>query len=148
MKSKTLFTLLAVTSLLLVACSGSGGAAEENETINETISVVMNDIYFGDSNDNASNPPVWTVSSGATVTVKLDNRGALQHNWSIVKDGEEVPVPFLIDEHSDMLLYSTDVLDGGTTASANFTAPEPGEYLVICSVAGHYPSMQGKLVVN
>jgi plastocyanin len=141
-------TVFAVTALLLVACGGSGNSSESDETVNATINVLMNDIYFGESNDNASNPPVWTVSSGANVTVNLDNQGALQHNWAIVKAGEEVPAPFDVAEHSDILLYSTELLNGGTTASATFTAPEPGEYLVICTVAGHYPSMQGMLVVN
>jgi uncharacterized cupredoxin-like copper-binding protein len=88
------------------------------------------------------------VTSGATVTVNLDNQGALQHNWAIVKRGEQVPLPFDASQHGDKLLYSTEVLEGGSTASTTFVAPEPGEYLVICTVAGHYPSMQAKLVVK
>jgi uncharacterized cupredoxin-like copper-binding protein len=148
MTIKGVLVVFSITAALLVACGGSGDSTESDEVANESISVLMNDIYFGESNDNASNPPVWNVSSGANVTIDLDNQGALQHNWAIVKLGEEVPPPFDMAEHGDILLYSTDVLDGGTTASATFTAPEPGEYLVICTVAGHYPSMQGKLVVN
>jgi uncharacterized cupredoxin-like copper-binding protein len=88
------------------------------------------------------------VTNGATVTVNLDNQGALQHNWAIVKIGEEVPVPFDVQQHSAKLLYSTGVVEGGTTATVTFIAPDPGEYLVICTVAGHYPVMQGKLVVK
>ncbi len=149
MNRKLLVTMFVLFALALAACGGSEGEKSSSEAaLAETISVVMHDIYFGESNDNATNPPVWNVTNGATVTVSLDNQGALDHNWAIVKMGEEVPVPFDTSQHGDKVLFATDVMQGGTTATATFTAPEPGEYLVICTVAGHYPAMQGKLVVK
>lgn len=153
---KQLLLGFTVIAALLVAACGAGGTANQNEGSAEmgaeprpeTINVVMHDIYYGDSNDNQANPPVWTVTSQAQVTVNMDNQGALQHNWAIVKPNTEVPSPFVEAEHRDLLLFDAGVLDGGTQASATFTAPEPGEYLVICTVAGHYPLMQGRLVVR
>lgn len=115
----------------------------------EAIEVLMNDLYFGESNDNLANPPVWTVRSGADVTVAMDNRsGALQHNWAIVKAGEEVPSPFLGEEQMDVVLLDAGILEPNQTDTFAFTAPELGEYMVICTVAGHYPVMQGKLIVT
>ncbi|MEM7125014.1 MAG: hypothetical protein AAF702_01725 [Chloroflexota bacterium] len=115
----------------------------------EVIEVVMNDLYYGESNDNIANPPVWTVTSGADVSVVMENRSqALQHNWAIVKAGEEVPTPFLGEEQMNVVLLDAGVLDANQTETFNFTAPELGEYMVICTVAGHYPVMQGKLVVT
>ena len=153
-RTELLVTMLLAFSLLLAAC-GSGSAPEsasppgdESAPAGETIDVVMHDIYYGDTNDNQANPPVWTVSSGVQVTVNLDNQGALQHNWAIVRPEVEVPTPFDMEADADLLLYDTGILDGGTQSTTTFTAPEPGEYLVICTVAGHYPLMQGKLVVN
>ena len=135
--------LLLAFALTLAAC---GGEAEPEAV---TIDVVQNDIYYGESADNADNPPTWTVPAGAEVTVELINNGSLQHNWAIVEPGAEVPVPFVVEEAGDILLYDTGLVDGGTTAEGTFTAPtEPGEYLVICTVAGHYPAMQGRLLVT
>lgn len=38
----------------------------------------MNDIYYGDSNDNAENPPVWQVNSGSNGTICMENMGVLE----------------------------------------------------------------------
>ncbi len=65
-----------------------------------------------------------------------------------MKPGAEVPNPFIETEHADRLLFDAGVVDGGGKETVTFTAPEPGEYLVICTVSGHYPIMQGKLVVK
>jgi len=112
------------------------------------LNVVMNDIYFGETNDNSSNPPIWTVTSGAAVTVTLENRSlGLQHNWAISKLGEAIPAPFVGGDQMAVVLLDSVVLDAGQSNTFTFTAPLPGEYTVICTVPGHYPVMQGKLVV-
>lgn len=109
----------------------------------------MGDLFFGDSNDNVQNPPIWTVTSGAEVTVATENRsGALQHNWAVVKLNATVPEPFLGDKQMEVIFVDTGVIDGGKTDTFTFTAPAAGEYKVICTVPGHYPSMQGKLIVK
>ena len=110
--------------------------------------VAMNDLYFGDTNDNMNNPPVWTVTSDAEVTVTVENRsGGLQHNWAISKLDAVIPQPFVSGEGLDIVLLDSGVVDAGQSSTITFTAPAVGEYLVICTVPGHYPVMQGKLVV-
>ena len=149
-------TLLAIM-LTLAACGG--GASRESSTAVEsnqaqaapsleTVDVTMNDIYYGDSNDNATNPPVWTVTSGAEVSVTMENKGVLEHNWAVVKLDEKVTE--LYNEATDQakLLFDAGVLSAGETQAVDFTAPLPGEYQVICTVPGHSQVMQGKLVVN
>lgn len=109
----------------------------------------MNDLYFGDTNDNLNNPPVWTVTNGAEVTVTVENRsGALQHNWATSKLDAVIPQPFVGGEGLDIVLLDSGVVDTGQSSTITFTAPAVGEYLVICTVPGHYPVMQGKLVVE
>ena len=148
----TISLLLVLVSLFLVACGGDVETpAEDVDVVEEevTIEVLMNDIYFGENPNNAEDPPIWTVPAGAEVTVVATNNGALQHNWAIVEPGEEVPVPVTEETADAILLYNTGLVDGGETATATFTAPEAaGEYVVICTVAGHYPAMQGRLVVT
>ena len=77
MKNHILISLLLVTVLALAACDGGASrertAAPESNPAEaavskESLNVVMNDIYYGGSNDNAANPPVWTVTSGAELS--------------------------------------------------------------------------------
>jgi uncharacterized cupredoxin-like copper-binding protein len=124
-------------------------APSAQAVIAATLEVAMHDIYFGEDNNNLAEPPVWRVPAGAEVAVNLENLGGLDHNWAIVQKDAELPVPFLPDQNSDLILWAAGVLAAGEKATNTFTAPvELGEYIVICTVAGHYPAMQGRLVVE
>lgn len=141
--------LVAVFALALAACGGGEETSSEAPSSDgPTLTVLQNDIYYGETPDNESNPPTWTVPAGASVTVEMENAGALEHNWAIVKAGETVPNPYVDEESRDIILYDTGLVDPGSSATATFTAPEAGEYTVICTVAAHYPSMQGRLIVT
>ena len=150
MKKRLPIYVLLLFALVLAACGGNNGddaAADEPESA--TIQVVENDIYYGDSNDNAANPPTWTVPAGGEVTANITNNGALEHNWAIVELGAEVPNPFVEEDGSDIILQDSGLTPAGEEATYTFTAPaDPGEYQVICTVPGHYPLMQGVLVVE
>lgn len=140
---------LALLVLILAACGGESPPAEAAAPQGSTIEVVAYDMYFGEDPDNMDNPPTWTVEGGSVVTINFENNGGLEHNWAVVKAGEEVPVPFEEGVHDDLILYSTGVVAAGESASVPFRVPdEPGEYTVICTVAGHYPAMQGRLIIN
>lgn len=151
MKRKlTVLIGLSVVALLLAACGGGAEPAAPAEAAAESvqISVVAQDMYFGDDPNNIDNPPVWTAPAGSLATVSFDNRGALEHNWAVIRLGAEVPVPFEAENDAGLVLYDTGVVPPGETRSVPFQVPdEPGEYIVICTVAGHYPAMQGRLVV-
>jgi uncharacterized cupredoxin-like copper-binding protein len=154
--------LLLIAMLVLAACGGGGddapaaeapaseapAAGSAQEAIAQVLDVVAGDLYFGETPDNLANPPVWTVNAGEPFQVNLDNQGGLQHNWAIVNPGTEVPVPFDPAANSDVLLWDAGIVEPGQTGSNSFTVNEPGEYTVICTVAGHYPAMQGRLVVE
>ena len=144
---RRIFTVsLFILAVALAACGGSDSG--EQAPAEELIVVDMNDIYFGDTNDNAENPPVWRVSAGSNVSLRMENLGALEHNWAVLKAGEEIPIAFDENEHGDMLLFSAGVVAGGESNQVSFTAPEAGEYNVLCTVPGHGALMQGKLVVE
>ena len=150
MKKVTLILAILVM-LVLTAC---GGGDDNSEPVpaggsQASISVTFNDIYFGDSNDNVDNPPSWSVNSGDSVTVQAENAGVLEHNWAIIKADATLP-DTVADPAAvaDMVLFDLGDIAGGDSGSSTFTAPAPGEYTVICTVAGHYPVMQGKLVVG
>lgn len=114
-----------------------------------SIEITINDNYYGATNSNLSNPPVWTVPQGADVLATVDNQGTLNHNWAVLKKGASIPVPFTAGQSSDLIEYGAGMVYGKNQTMITFTAPEAiGEYLVICTVPGHYPSMQGRLVVE
>lgn len=157
MRTKLSTILLILAALMLAACGGGADApaaapapAESAAPAGETLDIVMHDIYFGDTGPtNLVTPISWEVTSGTQVSLNLENMGALQHNWAIVKLGQTVPEPYTGGaENPDLFLFNAGLLNGGESESVTFTAPAPGEYLVICTVAGHYPAMQGKLVVK
>ena len=157
MKTKLPVLILIISALILAACGGGStpdpaptAVPMPNIPDAETLEIFMNDIYFGESGPtNLASPIAWEVTSGAEVTLNLENQGALQHNWALVKTGQTVPEPYVGGaENPDLLLFNAGVLDGGKSETVTFTAPEAGEYLVICTVAGHYPAMQGMLTVK
>lgn len=136
--------------LVLAGCgSESGGelAVEEGTAADVELSVQMNDNYFG---ENPDDQPTWSVAADNTVSLSLSNQGGLRHNWAIVEAGADVPEPFREGNgsHADLLLFDSGKFSGGESGMAVFQAPTAGTYQVICTVAGHYPSMQGTLVVE
>lgn len=156
-----LLSVLLVTAMFILAACGGGSseptatpapaaadAPSAQDVIAATLDVAMHDIYYGANNDNIANPPVWNAAAGTEVTLNLDNQGGLEHSWAIVKKDTELPMPFLADEYKDLILWASTNVQAGQKPTETFTAPEVGEYLVICTVAGHFPVMQGKLVVQ
>lgn len=148
MKKAVLLALVAILALAFLAACGGGDEAPAAESGSQSIEVVMNDIFFGETADNAANPPVWTVKTGGTVSLTAVNKGTLDHNWAIVKAGETVPDTVDPTIAAGITSFDVGVVAGGDTYNSAFTAPAPGEYTIICTVAGHYPAMQGKLVVE
>ncbi len=141
-----LAVMLLLVMGLLAACGG--GQPAEPVVTNEEIVVDMADIYYGDSNDNVANPPEWKVTSGTDVTVRMENMGALEHSWVVLKAGEDVPINFDQSQHSDLVLFDSGIVTADSSGTTRFTAPAPGEYNVVCTVLGHSGLMQGRLVVS
>lgn len=150
MRKAKIFPLILIAAVWMLASCGGGETADTgNEPAFETINVVYNDIYYGNDSDNIGNPPVWTATAGNNVEVLADNQGALEHNWAVIEAGATIP-DAIADrgDVEDIILFDLGNIDGGTTGSGTFTAPAAGTYTVICTVAGHYPTMQGQLQVN
>ena len=148
-QQQKMFLFLVLVAALLAACGGSAASGETAAPQGTAIEVVAYDIYFGEDADNLGNPPVWTAEAGSLATVTFENKGGLEHNWAVIEQGVEIPVPFEMADNSDLILYDTGVVQPGEQMSFAFQVPdEPGEYTVICTVSGHYPTMQGRLVVT
>lgn len=146
-------------SLILTGCglsellgfgTSSQAAAQSIESLADAarFTVVMDDNFFGYSDSNMVSPPVWTLPKGRQAIFTFENNGILEHNWVIVQPGATIPVPFDENQARDLLLYDLGKVPGEGVTQVAFTAPIPGTYQVICTVSGHYPFMQGRLVVT
>lgn len=162
MKINLRMLMLAVVlgvSLLLSACGGGGGGAASGGGGGATGPLTID---IGSDGENlAFDKTTLTAAAGQQVTLNFKNNSAVQqHNWVLVKGGEDVAKPiadagltagaaaqFLPADLSNVIAH-TKVLNGGESESITFTAPAAGTYLYICTVPGHYPLMQGTLTVN
>ena len=132
MKRLTIFVAILLSfAFALTACGGNGPSTN--------IRVDMTEFMF--------NPSDFTVPAGQEITIELSNNGAVMHDFVIMKYGTEVGQDF--DEEDGVNVYWEAELEPGTTETLTFTAPsEPGEYQVVCGVAGHYlAGMVAKLFV-
>lgn len=92
-------------------------------------------------------PPVWTVTAGQRVTVRLINDGNAEHEWVLLKPDQQVTMPFDEDDE-EKIAFEIEVEPGGSKVGF-FTAPEPGTYRIVCGAKGHLEAgMQGTLVVK
>ena len=119
--------------LVLNACCGAGGGASTNLTVELT------DFKFS--------PDSFTVPAGEEITIAVNNKGAVEHEFVIMKHGTEVTSPFGEDDEGN--IYWEVELEKGASETLTFTAPsEPGEYQISCGTPGHHEAgMIGKLVV-
>ncbi len=80
-------------------------------------------------------PNTFTVKAGQKVTIKLENKGVVMHDFTIDDvNGQKVSQP----------------VDPGQTKTVSFTAPStPGTVQFYCSQPGHRAAgMQGTITVQ
>jgi nitrite reductase (NO-forming) len=127
-KSKFSFGLTTIAlgaALALTACGG-GGSTEPTPPPPANFTVGALDAFKFD-------PETLSVKAGEQVTVVLDNKGVLEHN-------------FVIDEFS----VSVGPIAGATKSTPHtFTPTTAGTYTYYCNVPGHKEAgMIGTLTVN
>ena len=131
MPPKTYLGLIAILAcaLLLAACSANSSPP--------SIEVTLSDYQFS--------PNEWRVPAGKEVSLKLNNTGSVEHEWVIMK----VPVVVPFGDKDEPNVFWEHEVEANGTQSLTFTAPtEPGEYEIVCGIAGHIEhGMRGKLVV-
>ncbi len=132
---KSLTIVVALLGIfVLAACGGAGTPVPAN------LSVDMTEFAF--------TPSTYSIPGGAQVNLTLTNSGALEHEWVVMNRGIQASEPF--DENDEANIYWEEELDAGQSGTFTFTAPqEPGEYQVVCGIAGHLEAgMVGTLTVE
>lgn len=109
--------------------------------------------------DTAAEPEDFTFAqtdlvapAGSTITVTLTNRtdadDEVGHNWVLVQPGAEESVLASglaagddndwLDADDPGIIAHTTLIEGGTSNSVTFEAPEPGIYTFLCTFPDHY----------
>jgi plastocyanin len=125
-------------TMLVLILSGCGLAAGPSTSIHLT----MTEFAFA--------PNTLTVPAGQEITIRVTNNGAVAHDLVIMKLGQELSSRDHAGPEARANAYwEQEQVAAGTTMESKFVSPaEPGEYQIICGVAGHLEAgMVGKLVV-
>ena len=120
---KSIYLLIILVALVLSACQPSGPSTK--------LKVEMTDFAF--------TPNYFTVPAGKEITVNIAHHGIVVHEFIIMKPGTNAGEHF--DEEDLPNVYQSVEVPPGHSQSFTFTAPaEPGEYQVVCGIAGHIES--------
>lgn len=130
-KSMFLLAVLVVFSLVLTACGGAAGPATELEV---------------DFTDFTFTPDAYVIPAGQEITLVATNSGAVLHEFVIMKLGTTVGEDFG-DEDEENIYWEVEV-EPGKSVTTTFTAPEAGEYQIVCGTEGHFMAgMVGSMTV-
>ena len=92
-------------------------------------------------------PDAIAAPLATDVAVTVDNKGAVQHAWVVIKQGEEITTEQEFDQSKVLLGF--DNIDPGATVSDTFQFDQGGTYQIICSIPGHFAAgMKGTLEVQ
>ena len=120
---KSIYLLIILVALALSACQPSGPSTK--------LKVEMTDFAF--------TPNYFTVPAGEEITVNIAHHGIVVHEFIIMKPGTNAGEHF--DEEDLPNIYQSVEVPPGHSQSFTFIAPaEPGEYQVVCGIAGHIES--------
>ena len=111
---RKLIVLFAVAASVLALAGCASGP--------EKISVTTTEFKF--------DPLTWEVSAGKEVELTIVNEGALEHEWVIIKQGQEVTIPFDADDE-DKVYWEMEAL-GKETKSRHPHCPQRAWHIHHC----------------
>lgn len=139
---------LAVGTLLLTACGGDsdGGDSDGGSSDDGGGEVAAATEATLEAREFSFAPNELTVAAASDVSITLDNKGAIPHNWSVLAQGVAISKEADFDEAD--VVAGIDEVAGGETGSTTVNLAA-GEYQIICSIAGHLDAgMRGTLTVK
>ncbi|WP_298817649.1 cupredoxin domain-containing protein [Chloroflexus sp.] len=132
---RKIWLLLIVIALMVVPLT----ACSRRPTPVTEIDMVLTDYVF--------EPKEMIIPPGQTITLNITNKGAVVHEFVIMKYGTTIGESFG-DEDEENIYWEVEV-EPGQTMTVTFTSPEqPGQYQFVCGIEGHYTAgMAGTLQV-
>ena len=133
-KRKGLCLWIVLTLLLLPGC---GNDVDESDGDLAPVTVRGLDFSF--------EPSDLSIPADTPVVVRLENIGAVEHNFVVLAQG--VTIQSETDYSEEMAIFALEVGPGGGV-SGTLQLPA-GTYQVICSIPGHFNAgMEARLVVG
>ncbi|MDZ7678547.1 MAG: cupredoxin domain-containing protein [Acidimicrobiales bacterium] len=131
---KGVVVAVGATALLLGACGGDDDAATSTEIETEATEFKFD-------------PDAWSVSAGEEFTIEFTNSGSVEHEWAVLKEGEDIESED--DFAEDKVLFEVEAIPAGESVTESFTVEDAGTYQVICAIDGHFDAgMEGTLTVG
>ena len=76
------------------------------------------------------------VYANQEISLALVNNGAIEHEFTILKQGAVASIPFDHEKQAGDILVEYK-LGAGQTGNYKFSLPAQGTYNVICAIQGH-----------
>jgi len=135
------------SALVLTACGGGGGGSAAGVAVDSTAGI-------------AYVQTTLSAAANAATSVTFNNKSAgLQHNWVLVKGGDDVattvnaaaqadPTDYVPDGDANIVAH-TKLLNGGEKETISVAALPAGSYTYLCTFPGHYDAgMKGVMTVQ
>ncbi len=133
-----IFVLAIAVILVLIIMAGCGSSASSVPV--SSLSVEMSEFRF--------DPADMTIIAGKEITLSLKNTGGVDHEFTILRKGVVVKIPFDPEQQGKDILAQFKI-GAKQSGEFTFTLPEAGEYQVICSIQGHMEAgMLAKLIAK
>ncbi|HSP56413.1 MAG TPA: cupredoxin domain-containing protein [Dehalococcoidia bacterium] len=144
---KSMAILVALTAGVIAVAAACGGGDNESKTSTPaasraTVGPVSLDLSMGDNffDQNGKHNPTLEIPAGATVEIKLTNKGSAIHNMRFAGDDNKY-------NSGDDAVSDPALLPGGQTGVIKFTAPKsPGTYTYQCDY--HPTDSKGEITVK
>lgn len=128
---KKILTLMVLLSVLISACKAGGPSSR--------LHVELSDF--------AITPNQFTIPAGSEIQISIENKGAVVHDFYIMKLGIDVGDKFDEDDKSNA--YWDAEVQPDNNVNLSFSAPDQsGTYQIVCGMPGHLQAgMVGTLEV-
>ncbi|MFQ5967694.1 MAG: plastocyanin/azurin family copper-binding protein [Acidimicrobiia bacterium] len=134
-KPARLALVTALAGLIVASCGGGDNGEDAGGSPATSITILATEFAF--------NPSSVTVAARQDVTITLDNLGAIEHEWTILKAGTTINSEAEFDE--SQVLFKVPSVAAGQSASGSFNVAA-GSYQIICIIQGHFDAgMKGTL---
>lgn len=127
--------LISAVAVLIFAC-GAGPSGEAGGGVTAgSLTVVASEFAF--------DPSSVTVAAAQDVSITLENSGAIEHEWAILKAGSNITSEAELAEAQ--ILFILPSVAAGASNTDSFNLAE-GNYQIICTIQGHLDAgMKGEL---
>ena len=152
---------ITATGAFLAACGGSSTPAPAAPVAGGAVSFEENS--SASAGEFKFSNTALEAPAGSKITLKFNNKtdpgAAVNHNWVLVKSGNEDAVVNAGTAAGDAagwlkagdpnVIAHTKLVKGGESDTITFDAPAAGTYTYLCSFPGHYAGgMKGTLTVK